>query len=170
MVEKTVFKASSKAGELVVTDEAIYHTHRFLPITKRYSYSEVLCVYSEVGYSPPRTDRVQNPHCEDNPNIPCEEEIHYPGRAWGNVKLFLWNGKFVTVYKVSKSGESFEDCAVVFGEIGDVVDAISPYVPYYDMSPSVWAGVNKMAKEGRSREEIKRAFQVMISDPIYRKY
>jgi len=52
-----------------------------------------------------------------------------------------------------------------------VVHNLSPYVPWYDELPrSVWAGVAEMARRGRSREDIKRAFQVMINDPIYRDY
>jgi len=50
-----------------------------------------------------------------------------------------------------------------------VLHGLCPHVPCYDYLPrSLWATVAKMAEKGRSKEEIKRTFQAMMNDPIYR--
>jgi hypothetical protein len=177
--ESVEFETSSKAGKIVVTDKAIYHRKRFFSPTKRYDYSEVLCAFTEVSSQPPHTeveDRY-DPRCGDisDPQCHYKEEVHYSGFAQGSVNLLLWNGKIVTVYREFLSAREDEEFYKIDEEvqrgIEEVSYELSPYVPCYNYLPrSVWAGVAEMARRGRSREEIKRAFQVMMNDPIYRDY
>jgi len=171
--ESVEFETSSKAGKIVVTDKAIYHKKRLFSPTKRYDYSEVLCAFTEVISAPPYTtvERRYDPRCE------CydEVEVHHGGFAQGSVYLLLWNGKIVTVYGRSLSARELAEFDAIDKEVRRgivvVVHNLSPYVPWYDELPrSVWAGVAEMARRGRSREDIKRAFQVMMNDPIYRDY
>jgi hypothetical protein len=195
--ETVKFKTSSKAGKIIVTEKAIYHKKGFFFPVKRYDYSEVLCAFTDTFYYEPRSITVEkcDPTCAARglrafksadevgcpPECTYDVEEYYGGWVWGSVKLLLWNGKIVTVYNVlftqnrTAEGE-WEELAVieeleeaVWRGIKVVLHGLCPHVPCNDYLPrSVWATVAKMAEKGRGREEIKRTFQAMMNDSIYR--
>jgi hypothetical protein len=195
--ETVKFKTSSKAGKIIVTDKAIYHKKGFFFPVKRYDYSEVLCAFTDAFFHEPRSITVVNcdPTCAarglhafksaDEVGCPseCEEKVeeYYGGWVWGSVKILLWNGKIVTVYSIlftqNRTAEGEWEELTVTEELEEAVwrgikvllHGLCPYVPCYDYLPrSVWATVAKMAEKGWSRELIKRTFQAMMNDPIYR--
>jgi hypothetical protein len=155
--------------------------------TQGLSARKVLCAFTDTFYyePPPITVVKCDPMCADEAGCPseCEDKVeeYYGGWVWGSVKLLLWNGKIVTVYSIlftqnrTAEGE-LEELAVteeleeaVWRGIKVLLHGLCPHVPCYDYLPrSVWATVAKMAEKGWSRELIKRTFQAMMNDPIYR--
>ena len=194
--ESVKFKASSKSGKIIITDKAIYCKKGFFFPVKRYDYSEVLCAFTDIFSSPTRkisVEKYDGPYffasdarerCsgarleyEDGKYF-CtyKGEEYFGGWAWGSVKLLLWNGKIVTVYSILFAQSQTEEFDVteeleeaVWRGIKVVLHELCPCVPCYDDIPrSVRAKIAEMAERGRSREEIKRSFQAMMNDSIYR--
>jgi hypothetical protein len=169
--ESVEFEASSKSEEIVVTDKAVYYKRGASFPVERYDYSVVLCAFTEISLKPPsiRFEDRYDPGCGDiyDPHCHYSEEVHEPGWAKGSVNLLLRNGKTVTLYSVLLSAKDYNEYLVmseaVRGELKEILQVFSPHVPCYDEVPGhIKRKMEKMAKEGRSWDEIRQETEKLL--------
>jgi len=169
--ESVEFEASSKSEEIVVTDKAVYYKRGTSFPVERYDYSVVLCAFTEISLKPPsiRFEDRYDPGCGDiyDPHCHYSEEVHEPGWAKGSVNLLLRNGKTVTLYSILLSTKDYNEYLVmkeaVRGEIKEILQVFSPHVPCYNEVPGqIRRKMEKMAKEGRSWDEIRQETEKLL--------
>lgn len=169
--ESLEYEASSKSGEIVVTDKAVYYKRGTSSPVERYDYGVVLCAFTETSLRPPSIefeDRY-DPRCGDIRDSLCHysEEVHKPGWVKGSVNLLLRNGKTVTLHSVLLSAEDYNEYLVmseaVRGEVKEILQVFSRHVPCYDEVPGhIRRKMEKMAKKGRSWDEIRQETEKLL--------